>query len=34
MPDNQTVTKLRLKTDEKDRRKAVKIWPESYDMTM
>ena len=33
MSDNQTVTSLRLKTDEKYRRKAVKIGRESYDIT-
>lgn len=32
--DNQIFTKLGLKTDEKYRRKAVKIGHESYDITM
>lgn len=32
MSDNQIVTSLRIKTDEKYRRKAVKIGCESYDI--
>lgn len=34
MSDNQAVTRLGLKTDEKYRRKTVKIGRESYDITM